>query len=191
MRYFAHVKLPFEHDYSEFAKYEPKQNLDYLIKPHDVLGPDLPEFLKSVGLVLTHTALFYTDAKTLLPIHTDMSDFPNFAKLNFAYGAEGSRMFWYELKDGYTPVPKVTADTQRYRVAEGKKVSYVSIPPDKCTIAASAKIGAPTLINAGQPHSMLNNTNEKRWCISIPLAGLDGHIVEMDEALERLEGFIK
>ena len=135
-----------------------------------------------------HIALFLTPPRMMLPIHTDTYILPNFAKLNFVYGAKGSSMNWYKLKPGYEVVPMMTDDQKRYRTPTGSDVAYVSIPGSACTIAARASIGTPTLINAGQPHSVLNNTDEHRWCISIPLRAIsDDHKLEFDEADEMLK----
>lgn len=187
--YFQHIKLPFEHDFSQLAVWDddPK-NFGYSVRDANYLGQPIIDCLKERGVYFAHVALFHTPPRGFLPIHTDTYILPNFAKLNFVYGGQASSMQWYKLKPGYVLQPVITDDQKKYRTPTGSDVAYVSIPGGECTLAARTRIGTPTLINAGQPHSVLNNTDEHRWCISVPLRSLvDDHKLEFSEAAELLK----
>jgi hypothetical protein len=190
MKYYQHLRLPFEHDYSEIAKWNVPnpEILGYQIMKETMFDSRLYDLLYERGVRMAHVSMFYTPPKTLLPIHSDHAGQPRFAKLNFCYGASGARMFWYKLKPNYVPEMIVTEDHKKYRVPEGEKVSYVSMTSADCTFAASALIGTPTLLDAGSPHSVVNNTDEARWVLSIPMRSVqDNHLLDFDETAELLK----
>lgn len=192
MKYFEHLRFPFAHDYSTLAVWDDaSDSLGYTTRKTEIMGDEFVQLLASRGLYASHIALFHTPPRRLLPIHTDTYIIPHFAKLNFVYGAAGSRMFWYKLKPGYVIVPQVTDDQKKYRTPTGSNVAYVSIPGSECFPVASTAIGTPTLVDVGVPHSVLNNTDEHRWCISIPLRSLkDDHVLEFNEAREAFQDLV-
>lgn len=191
-QYFEHLKLPYEHDYSKIAVWDDDpDSLGYTTRDTATMGHEFVNLLAARGLYASHIALFHTPPHRLLPIHTDTYIIPHFAKLNFVYGAKGSRMVWHRLKPGYKIVPQVTDDQKKYRTPTGSNVAYVGVPSSECFPVASAQIGTPTLVDVGVPHSVLNSTREHRWCISIPMRSLDDdHVLEFEEARERLKDLL-
>lgn len=172
--YFRHIKLPFDIDLSEFAKFDCNLTLtSYCRKSHD-LPIIFVDFLKSRGMHLLNVASFHTPANGMLPCHIDLDKLSNFAKLNFSYGAPDSRMFWYKLKEGYElNIQANDFTTKYYAKTPNSLVSYVTIPLNKCILQTSTIIGTPTLVNTGQPHSIFNSNNSSRWTVCVALTNLN------------------
>jgi hypothetical protein len=136
---------------------------------------------------------FYTPPKGMLPCHVDLDRISNYGKLNFSYGAPNSRMFWYALKPGYELEVEVNSSTAGdYTLPQGSRVSYVHIPLNQCILKESTKIRKPTLINAGQPHSVLNSDNESRWtlCVSFYDASNLSKLLDFEDIADRLSDCI-
>lgn len=189
MNYFAHLKLPFDLDMSELAKFDYDPNkLGYTVKDASLVDQRLIDLLASFNLKIAHIGCFYTPPHTLLPIHCDTASMQNFCKLNFAYGDEvdKARMIWYRLKDGFVPKIVRTPDHERY-VSKAGDVSYVSIPSDQAIPVASA-IVRTTLVNVGRPHSVINTADSARWALSLPLRDVHSNeTLEFDDVHSRLK----
>lgn len=97
---------------------------------------------------------FYIPPGGEIPIHSDGRTIDNKVKLNFQYGGIGSKMKWYAPVDSETKL--LLTSTESY----AKK--------DDVTQVWEAKIGFPSLVNAGTLHNVINGP-EPRWVISVPL----------------------
>ena len=135
-------------------------NLDQMmIFKMPTVDKNLSKFLSGVGIYVTHGEIFYTPPHGKLPIHVDLHEFSNNCKLNFIFGAEGSKMIWWDKKTDinlrfvYTPI--------------GTK--YIMLDEDECIPIHSAEIKQPSLVNVGILHSINNTTDEGRWCMSYTL----------------------
>lgn len=184
--YYEHVTLPFELNLTEFAKFDcGLRDFGYLVKDHSTIDSNLVKFLAGRGMYISHTALFHTPPFARLPVHSDIPSVQNFAKLNVCGNAEGSRMFWYKLLDGWQPAPLIPDDSKKYHTPPGNVPSYVSIPDNRVQYAASTKVKV-TWVNASIPHSVLNNTPERRWVVSMPLRDLETkEMVNFEEGARR------
>jgi len=142
------------------------------------LDPSLTAWLAQFRLTVSHAEVFYTLPGRSLPIHIDDDKFDDHCKMNFVYGAKGSLMQWWQKKDALAPL-------NRRKTAIG--TTYVIFEPEECELIWCAEVGCPSLVNAGQPHSVLNCTAEPRTALSLVLETAQGSLVSWDQALGVLD----
>lgn len=181
-KYFVHLKLPFDADMEEYSRFavDPKV-LGHSEKDASQVDHRVLEVLDSVGVGVSHAEAFYTPPQNGLNIHIDSSREGDLAKLNFCYGAHGSLMNWWELKDpSFKPIVRQT----------GIGTNYLYFPRELCRIVSSTRIGRPTIVNAGRPHSVINPTREGRWVTSLVLCdSMTRENLTIYEAQERLVAY--
>jgi hypothetical protein len=122
----------------------------------NVLSKDLLEFFKEHDLAVRLVEIFYRPAGTASRVHVDTQEPGDYAKLNWAYGGEGSVMNWFSIKDddkGAIDSTPVSSYAWYYNKSE-------------VTLVHSAEVGQPSLVQVGIPHSVENVTTE-RFCVSI------------------------
>lgn len=175
-RFSADLQLPFETDMQALviAARTPTTLMHYPFSI-DNMDPRVLEFLSDFGLTFSHMEVFHTPPLSTLPIHIDGPRQSNLVKLNWCFGAPGSKMLWWKLKQGTVMKEGVTPVDTRYLFAEQRD----------CVMIEAARIGTPTLVNVGVPHSILNQTGEPRWVLSGVLNN-GATDVQWDEAVSRL-----
>jgi hypothetical protein len=141
-------------------------------------------WLRQVDLCVAFSEAFYTPPGMTLGIHTDGRDGPQSTrcKINWIYGAPGSRMVWFEPIDpDYTGIDHVTGAGTVSRIFEKHMIRKVlDIGP-----------ASPSLLNVGRPHTVVNHTPHRRWCFSYTIRDLrTGKILQWHDAVERLKEWI-
>ncbi len=146
--------------------------------PEDQRDPDLVRFLHEHGMFVKFSELFYTAPHAQRNIHIDGNRLNiDLFKMNWVYGADGSTMKWFEIKQGFTPTAHSTS-VGTY--------AYV-FPEDQCNLLYETEIKHPCIIHAGIPHTVFNSTNEGRWCVSYTISDIDtGRIVTWDKVVAKL-----
>lgn len=133
---------------------------DLYTRPYKIESSEpIVQWLNSIGLEIARAGaeLFYTPPHQSIPIHADGMTLDNKVKLNFQYGGAGSDMKWY------CRIPGASEST-----VPGQFGRYITVPAVQAEQVWSAKIGKPSLINAGILHNITNGP-EPRWVVSIPL----------------------
>lgn len=180
-KYFAHLDLPFTADLSTLLSMNLAANrLDHIHCDVAAVPGEVQELLQTLGIVVSHAEMFNTPPRTRLAIHVDGDHLSNITKLNWCFGAEGSVMNWFKLLPNYEPPLMKT----------GIGTSYLLPDAKKCTLVASTKIGRPTLVNAGVPHSIINPTGERRVVISLVLDRNSAH-VQWEDALKLFAPYLR
>lgn len=119
--------------------------------------PDiLLNFLKPHDLTIIHGEIFYLPPGVEHTIHTDGEIVDDHCKLNWAVGGGESLMEWYKPLNEKAYVYLITAI--------GTK--YLSFDSEYCEKVFESKVGSPSLVNAGQPHTVKNTSNSERWAIT-------------------------
>jgi hypothetical protein len=80
-------------------------------------------------------------------------------KVNWTFGAPGSKLIWWEAKDDKYVSSFKTEFGSEYLTAEERH----------CRRLYEAEINKPSLVNIGHLHSTWNPTEEGRWTLSLPL----------------------
>jgi hypothetical protein len=144
-----------------------------------LLDSNLINFLKSCQIEVSHAEAFYTLPGKKLPIHVDHDQIDNHCKLNFVYGDPGSVMQWWKLNDLGSPLT--------YRETSiGTK--YLVFSHTECSLIWEAQVGCPSLVNAGQPHSVINCTDSPRKTLSLVLYDLNKQkLLEWEDAVIRFK----
>jgi hypothetical protein len=140
-------------------------------------NPKLVEFLYSHNLTSNWIQVFHTNSNSDSLIHSDNSNYENWAKIIFQYGAKGSTMRWW------TSEKFINHDT-------GYGEILISQPQDS-SLEYEVEIGTSSLVNVGPLHSSHNPTNESRFSITLALFYFDKTRVLWDDALEILSKYIE
>jgi hypothetical protein len=162
--------------------YNPNENGQFSIVD---LDSNLVRFLDNLGIEITHSEIFYTPPRLGINIHVDGTtvDVNAICKLNWVFGAKGSFMTWWELKD---------PDTQLNQHRTPIGTPYLLFDQNDCEAVWRQEIHQPTLVNAGLPHNMHNPTEEARWCVSYALGDKDTkQLLRWDDAVIRFSNYIK
>jgi hypothetical protein len=158
-------------------------NLPHGFKQFDIqkslLDRNLIKFLKKCQVEISHAEAFYTLPGKKIPIHVDHTQIDNHCKLNFVYGDSGSVMQWWKINDLTKP----------FTVRETPiKTKYLVFNDAECSLIWEASVGCPSLVNAGQPHSVLNCTDSPRKTLSLVLYDLEKQrLLDWDDAMDRFK----
>ena len=143
--------------------------------------PELQNFLLPLDVKIIHSELFYTPPGYTLRAHIDTVN-DDHCKLNFVYGGTDSLMQWWRLKDSTLVLESKFNSTG---------TPYIPVNIDDCDLVWSAKIGTPSLVNVGQPHSVINHSNSPRWCFSHVLADVKKKwVLQWDDAVDIFKTFV-
>lgn len=182
-RFCRHLSLPITLDTTELKSIQ----FGYSdIENYNVFNIDVDksvvEFLKKeFSIDVTHAEVFYTPPFSNLPIHIDV-DGSEIVKMNWVYGAENSKMVWYDLID----------ESQRKVMTTNIGTPYVLFDEENCVKIHSDSIDRPSLINAAIPHGITNDTNEGRWAVSYVLLDyVSQEKVTWVDASNRFKNFLK
>jgi len=151
----------------------PPNSIEIINYPN--IDKNLIALLKRLNVYVSRAEVFYIPANNNLPIHIDLDKFSNIVKLNWVFG-EGNMVWWKPNSENYrchtTPI--------------GTK--YLLFQENECTEIYREKIGFPSLVNVGIPHSVINNSNLPRWCISHNIHSISTKKqLEWDEANNMLQ----
>lgn len=144
----------------------------------DLINPELKDFLKSKGIVVTWIETFTKYPGTTGTIHTDVR-YGDFTKINWVFGGTDSSMLWYTPKPGVlnTKLPLKTAVNS----------DYLSFLNDEVDLVYSEKLSGSYLVQVGAPHSV-HNPKEKRYCVSMVINDIRTRKrLSMNEALALLK----
>lgn len=184
--HFLHVSFPFEIDLESEVRasahrapnFNPRELIQFAFDIN-LLPAALQQWLQDRGLRATYTMGFYTPPHRALPPHLDtwFEDACDVVKLNWQYGAPTSRMFWYK--------PRPQSIALAYRNA-GSHIGtpYCQLDMRDLVLVESTRIGRPTVVNSGVPHSVINATDEQRYVLCATIRNNDGGHLSWDRAVE-------
>jgi quercetin dioxygenase-like cupin family protein len=142
----------------------------------------LVEWLKPFDLTVRHGEIFFLPPGVKHSVHIDGEFLDNHCKINWAVGGGESLMSWYEPLNDKAFV---------YQITEiGTK--YLSFDTEYCKKVFEVKVGNPSLINAGQPHTVENTSEEDRWAVTFVLGDIyTGEKVQWERVFPLLERYRK
>jgi hypothetical protein len=162
----------------------------YLKVPIDKLPKSFTEWFESAfdNLCIGDCEIFYTPPGAKHPPHSDgFYPFIDLVKINYVFDNNDAMMHWHQLPKDYVIDATYT----------GYKTTVTYVPESDTTIAHSAKIEKPSLVNVGVPHSVDNSSNEQgRWCICLfpNYKNVEGRVTKrvlFNEALEIFKGYVQ
>jgi hypothetical protein len=181
--YHRYLNIPVDPQIDLFnrEKYDTEQYAHIRLKEEEI-NPELARWFKQFNIEIYWYEAFYTPPNGgKLPVHTDSIQGENYTKINWTYGAPGSKLIWWE--------PKSKEYIATNSTVFG--VQYCTIDEAHCTKVYEAEINKPSLINASQFHSTFNPTTEGRWTFTIQLSDTSiKNRVSWDDAIKRFEGII-
>lgn len=119
---------------------------------------ELLSWLDAVGVDIPFWDIFVSTPNFTMHIHNDNNDcVDNMTKLNWVYEDGYSQMVWYKLKEN-----------AQHKIYENDGMDDYALSWDHSEVEQvySAVIGKPSLVNAGQPHNIINVSSKKRVCLS-------------------------
>ena len=171
--YHARLKLPVNFQVEDLTTTD---RISHYTTQHQ----DLKNLLQAVGIRIQQAQRFYTPPGGIVPPHADGEYENNHTKLNYVFGGRNSQMIWHSLRDGCTAKKMLTP----------VRTKYLYAPPEDLIPVFSANVGFPSLVNAGQFHSVLNG-DEPRICYSFVLTYIKkSDRICWQHALERLKPYI-
>jgi len=175
---FLDIPIDPEIDLFEREDYETLLYRHVTVDPADV-NPKLVEWFEKIGIKFHLFEAFYTPPYGgKIPVHTDTTEICDVAKVNWTFGAPGSKLIWWKAKD--------TKYINKFHTEFGNE--YLTAEQKNCKRLFEAEIKKPSLVNIGQFHSTYNPTDEGRWTLSLPLVTLDDtRRLTWDEAVELLQ----
>jgi hypothetical protein len=123
----------------------------------DDLDKNFLEWLYKLDLDIFWAEIFYCSSKGSIFRHVDEITPANCCKLNWVYDQDETWMNWYQLKPG------VSLRKEDNTIGG----FYFSCDDNECDFVHRARIGKPTMVNAGVPHDVKNPSDYPRWCVSI------------------------
>jgi hypothetical protein len=174
------------------------------LKLHQLNNQQFVNFLHSLGMTSLWIEVFYTPPGEDGIIHSDNTEWEDWAKIIFQYGAKGSTMRWWNSTNVLnlsTSIDQISEETVK-EISEYKNKKYdrttdhyhgrILYSHEKdSTLLYEAEIGSASLANVGVLHSSHNPTNEKRFVITVALFDLNGNRILFDDAVQRLSPYIK
>ena len=140
----------------EFLKQDDQHLAKHYKISKDLLSDDIIKFFNKFELTIRIVEIFYRPAGANSRIHIDTEKPGDFVKLNWVYGGKGSVMSWYAPNENYTGVMDSTP-------VESYATYYKQ---HQVILLHSQKVGQPSLVQVGIPHSIDNNLTE-RFCVSV------------------------
>jgi hypothetical protein len=168
----------------------------------DLNNQNLLDLLKSLDMTSYWIEVFCTPPNDVGVIHSDNTEWDDWAKIVFQYGAEGSTMRWWTSENIHnisTNLIDISEEQipgiNQVRGGDRSDDHYhgrilISYEHDS-TLQYEAEIGDSSLVNVGPLHSSYNSTNEKRITLTVALFTPEGNRVLWDDALERLKSYVK
>jgi hypothetical protein len=174
------------------------------LKLHQLNNQQFVNFLHSLGMTSLWIEVFYTSPGEDGIIHSDNTEWEDWAKIIFQYGAKGSTMRWWNSTNVLnlsTSIDQISEETVK-EISEYKNKKYdrttdhyhgrILYSHEKdSTLLYEAEIGSASLANVDVLHSSHNPTNEKRFVITVALFDLNGNRILFDDAVQRLSPYIK
>jgi hypothetical protein len=159
--YHRYLTIPIDPKIDLFNRIEyDKTHYNHVKINKEEINFEIITWLEQFDFTVEWFEAFYTPPNGgKLPIHTDSANINDSVKVNWTYGAPGSKLIWWEPKDDkYIKIVETVFGTR-----------YMTIEENNCNMLYEAEINQPSLVNAGRFHSTYNPTNQGRWTLSLPL----------------------
>ena len=138
---------------------DPNKNEHWLVTK-EMMSSSFITFLNQLDLdVGPSNVLFYTPPFGHLGIHIDGARQHDNCMLNFVWGSDNHKMFWYTMNPTFAVEVKTFTNND----------NYISVPEEVVTKIDETIVGHPTIVKVGIPHSVKNYSTTGRWCLSIDL----------------------
>jgi len=125
-------------------------------KPEEVLSKQAIDKFTSLGFELREVQMFMTPPETTTTIHIDgHTTSISKSAINYVLNGVGI-MKWYRLKNENINPLTTSAGT-----------NYIRLQPSDCEETDSLNLSKLTLVEVCQPHNIINNSKEFRYCFSI------------------------
>jgi hypothetical protein len=202
------------HRYLNFSNYAP--NIDFskwntdgykwlefhkTLRLSELNNQKFVQFLHSLGMTSHWIEVFYTPPGEDGIIHSDNTEWYDWAKIVFQYGAKGSTMRWWNSTNvvnlstsidqvSKKEIPEISEYEVNDRTTEHYHGRILASRVEDATLQYEAEVGYSSLVNVGPLHSSHNPTNEKRFVVTVALFDLNGNRILWDDAIKRLSPYI-
>ena len=154
--------------------------------PESAVNPALLDWFEDRGMWLKNADIFCSPPNFFLGIHVDGVRRDNAIATNWAYEEaffEGE-MQWWEPKPEYeNPSDLKPEEHGAYSISTTPYA--LAWTKDQCELLHTSRVGFPSLVNIGIPHSM-QNKDKQRFAISMTWKNWQGVDIQWDEAYAKL-----
>lgn len=178
---YRNLNIPIEFKPWDFGYFDRNKFCEIHVEP-EMVNNEIHDFFSSIGLVLLRGRYFHALPGQVYNLHVDNKFEPDreLVKLNWIYGGAGSKMIWYELKDGKSPI--------RYKNAIGEEIIGYNF--DDCDEICRAELSGLSVVNVATIHTM-QNANNYRDCYSMVIAHKDNNLrLDWNQAIDILKPYI-
>jgi hypothetical protein len=168
-----HLDLDFNIDLTIIEQFKTQVQNKSIVFRIPSIDIGLQNFLKPLDITAQTPACFYTPPNAGRGWHhIDSLQLDNRVKLNYIVGGKNTVMQWFKFNGHEQHVLK-----QENELGGG----YLKFYPKVCELIWEEELKSPSLINAGIPHNVKNNSNSGRWAISYPLFNLDNTATQWNQ----------
>lgn len=144
------------------------------------INPEIKKILFKLGIYVGWAEIFYRKPGAVCYIHSDVA-VSDITKINWIYNGHQSMMSWYTINN--------FDDTYNAKDTS-VNTKYVQFSPEEVTLAYSATVSGPTLVQVGAPHTVINPV-EDRYCVCLCLSDLRGKRLTMAQSQKLLRDYIR
>jgi hypothetical protein len=160
----------------------------------DLNNKKFVNLLHSFGMTSTWIEVFYTPPNENGIIHSDNTEYLDWAKIIFQYGAKGSTMRWWKSDFTKEISTSLEEHTGIYDVTYRNDSHYhgqvLVSSPEYSNLVYESEIGTASLVNVGPLHSSHNPTNEPRFVVTVALFDNKYNRILWNDAMQRLSDYI-
>lgn len=135
-----------------------KENVGHYHLPEENITNEFHAWMESIGVHLWYSEIFLVSPHSSLFIHSDSLTPLDSCKINWVYDNGETFMRWYSVKDG--------AELKHQKNNIGGEY-FACDDHNDYILEYQHKIGKPTLVNASEPHDVINNSDFPRWSVSL------------------------
>jgi len=122
------------------------------------LSNEFLDWCKSLNCQIWYSEIFYTPPGGSIFKHSDYLQPADCCKINWVYNEGDSYMRWFIIKEGAELKLRKNEIGGEYLACDSD---------DDYILKYQHKIGKPTLVNAAEPHDVINPSIFPRWAVSI------------------------
>ena len=195
--YHRYLNLPFEIAKHPLFDTVPTQIKHLDINPYRDLQID--KFHEKLGLIITHSEVFWTPAGASLPVHADGTTLDNRVKINITWGPEEGTIRWWQSSSTFVMDISKTEEILKkdnnlpdtLQDFTDREHTNVLAKRDECTMVYEANTNRVSLVNVGQLHDTYSPPHAGRWTLCfVPGKSNSSKYITWDEAIEVYKDYL-
>jgi hypothetical protein len=157
-----------------------REKEEYATLATSYINPQVVEIIGQRGFNIYSVEIFKTGpTNPMWSVHVDGPIEGDMAKINWVYGNINCDMVWYKQK--------LNTTTKSNNTAVGPYLEYNISDVDE---VARFNIGVNAIVQTGVPHTVINSSNQDRYCVSVNLSNKFSTCIPYAYTVEMFKDFI-